>query len=457
MGTTGSFTAAGGEGRELLARLDRIPVWPLPWGYLAIIGLGYFFTFYDISDVGLAMPAVATQFHLTGSETLFVALSIGLIGYIVGSIVIGGLADRLGRFRVLLLTMAITAIGSFGDAVSNGLIMLTIFRFITGIGVGADLNLVSTYLSELSPAARRGRVTVVTFLIGILGQSITPFVALALVPNFVSGWRWLFVIGGVIAVIALLVRLQLPESPRWLVNQGRLRQARELIERMERAVRGRGVTLGEPDDRAQEEEGTSFSFLYLLRPPYLQRLCIFVPLWFLWYIGNYGFLGDASSLLAAHGYSIASSIAFIAIGAIGYPVGAIIMLFLADRVERKLLIFGATVIWLIGMILLASLAGNAVVSAGSFLCSMALGLYLQVAYTYTAESFPTRARSSGFAVSDGVGHLGGALGALALPAVVAATSFQFGFVGIGITGLAAGLLALAGPRVTRRRLESVSA
>ncbi|MGH7911016.1 MAG: MFS transporter, partial [Candidatus Dormibacteraceae bacterium] len=82
---TGSSTAAGGEGRELLARLDRIPVWPLPWGYLAIIGLGYFFTFYDISDVGLAMPAVATQFHLTGSETLFVALSIGLIGYIVGS------------------------------------------------------------------------------------------------------------------------------------------------------------------------------------------------------------------------------------------------------------------------------------------------------------------------------------------------------------------------------------
>ena len=78
------------EGQILLARLDRLPVWPLPWTYLAIIGIGYFFTFYDISDVGLAMPAVATQFKLTGSESLFIAVATGLIGYIVGSIVIGG-------------------------------------------------------------------------------------------------------------------------------------------------------------------------------------------------------------------------------------------------------------------------------------------------------------------------------------------------------------------------------
>lgn len=444
------------EGRVILARLDRLPVWPLPWTYLAIIGIGYFFTFYDISDVGLAMPAVARQFQLTGSESLFVAVAVGLIGYILGSLVIGGLSDRVGRFTILLTTMAITAVGSFGDAVSANLIMLAGFRFITGIGLGADLNLVSTYVSELSPASRRGRITVLTFLVGIVGQSVTPFVALALVPEFSGGWRWLFAIGGIIAVIALLVRLELPESPRWLVQHGQVDRARDLIDRMEATLRARGTELPEPDPSPAEDAGTGFSFGYLRQPPYLQRLWLLIAMWFLWYVGNYAFLGDASALLADHGYSVGGSIAFVAIGAAGYPLGAVLMVVFVDRFERKRLLFGATVVWLVGMVLVGTLAGAVLIACGFFLGSLALGLYLQVAYTYTAENFPTRARSSGFAISDGAGHLGGAVGALALPATVALTSFQFGFIGIGITGLAAGVLALAGPKVTGRRLEVVS-
>ena len=450
------FLSPAEEGRVLLARLDRLPSWPLSWPHLAIIGIGYIFTFYDISDIGLAMPAVAQQFQLSDSESLFVAVAVGLIGYIVGSIVIGGLSDRVGRSSILLATMGITAVGSFGDAGSTNLFMLAGFRFITGVGLGADLNLVSTYVSELAPAARRGRMTVLTFLVGILGQSVTPFVALALVPGFAAGWRWLFVIGGVIAVVALLVRLGLPESPRWLVQHRHLDRARELIDRMEASVRARGGQLPEPDPSAAEDPGTAFSFGYLRQPPYAQRLWVLIAMWFLWYLGNYAFLGDAATLLAAHGYSVAGSIAFVAIGAAGYPLGAILMLVLADRYERNRLLLGATVVWLVGMTLVGTLGAALLVVCGFFLGSLALGLYLQVAYTYTAENFPTRARSSGFAISDGAGHLGGAVGAVALPAIVAATSFQFGFIGIGVTGLAAGVLALAGPRVTGRRLEAVS-
>ena len=216
------------------------------------------------------------------------------------------------------------------------------------------------------------------------------------------------------------------------------------------------LPLPEPDPSAAEDAGTGFSFAYLRQPPYVQRLWLLIAMWFLWYVGNYAFLGDASALLAGHGYTIAGSIAFVALGAAGYPLGAMLMLVLADRLERKRLLFGATAVWMVGMALVATLGAAVLVACGFFLGSLALGLYLQIAYTYTAENFPTRARSSGFAVSDGVGHLGGAVGALALPAVIAATSFQFGFVGIGVTGLAAGVLALAGPNVTGRRLEAVS-
>jgi putative MFS transporter len=181
-----------------------------------------------------------------------------------------------------------------------------------------------------------------------------------------------------------------------------------------------------------------------------------ITMWFLWYIGNYGFLGDAATLLSANGLGIGSSILYLAVGAIGYPVGAGIMIVTADKIERKHLIFAATVVWLIGMLLIGTLANGAVVTVGSFLASLALGSYLQVAYTFTAENFPTRLRSRGFALADGGGHLGGAVGALLLPTLVTATTFFLGFAAIGITGLLAGLIALGGPKTSGRSLEKVA-
>jgi MFS family permease len=132
------------------------------------------------------------------------------------------------------------------------------------------------------------------------------------------------------------------------------------------------------------------------------------------------------------------------------------MAWLADRVDRRALILSSTVVWLISMLIVGTLANGPVLTLGLFLASLALGLYLQVAYTYTAELFPTRARATGFALSDGLGHCGGAVGALLLPGLVAATTFFVGFASIGITGLIAGLIALSGPATTRLRLEHVS-
>ncbi len=454
--TTVAGDASKPDAATVLARQDRIPIWALPYSYLVVIGIGYFFTFFDIADIGFAMPAIAGQFKLTDSQTLFVALSVGLAGYIIGSIVIGGISDRIGRYRTLIITLSITAVGSFLDATATGIVTLSVWRFVTGIGVGADLNLVSTYIGELSPAARRGRISTLTFLIGIVGQAVTPFIALALVPNFSFGWRLLFVAGGLIATVGVLARFHLPESPRWLALHGRVVEADAIVSRMEARAAARGVRLAEPRITEVSDVRKAFPYSALFSRPYGGRLALLVSMWFFWYIGNYGFLGDAATLIAEHGYSIAGSILFIGVGSIGYPAGALVMAWLADRIERRLHNFGSTVVWLAGMVLIGVSATDAVLALGSFLASFALGLYLQVAYTYTAELFPTRARSSGFSLSDGIGHAGGALGALVLPVVVASTSFMVGFVGIGVTGLVAGLIALLGPRTSRYRLEQVS-
>ncbi len=446
------------EVRDILARVNRIPVWSLPWAFIAILGVGYFFTFYDISDIGFAMPAISVQFHIGTSTALFIALSVGLLGYAIGSYIIGSLADIFGRYRSMILTMGLTAIGSFGDGISLNVPELTIFRFITGLGLGADLNLVSGYISEFAPPRWRGRISVYTFLIGIMGQALTPFIALGLVPVYFNGWRYLFFIGGIIAVIALIFRFELPESPRWLVlKAGNLEKAKKILEMMEQTAEKRIGKLPDPkpDSIKLEDYEDKFPTLYLFKKPYSKRMVLLVAMWFLWYIGNYAFLGDAATMLSAAGITISKSITYLAIGAVGYPVGAIIMIFSADRIERKYVIFLDTIAWFAGLILFGFKTPSGIL-AGSFLAALGLGMYLQVAYTYTAESYPTRGRASGFALTDGIGHGGGALGAILLPVLVATYSFQFGFTFIAVTGLIAGIIALAGPKASGRYLENIS-
>src|ERR1700753_748453 len=320
--------------------------------------------------------------------------------------------------------------------------MLIVFRFLTGMGVGADLNLVSTYIGELAPARLRGRISVLTFLVGILGQAVTPLIALALIPSLHNGWRWLFIIGGVIAVIALVARFQLPESPRWLALHGRVDEASEVVSAMERRASARGDVLAEPEPN-EVDTRSGVPFAELLRGPYLTRILVFLAMWFFWYIGNYGFLGDPPTLFKAQGLSAGTT--YLAIGAVGYPVGALIMIYGIDRYERKLLLLPSALVWLAGMLLIGSAASETVVIIGAFCASTALGMFLQAAYTYTAESFPTRARATGFALCEGRGHGGAALGGLLLPTIVADLSFFAGFAIIGATGVLAGLIALAGP------------
>ena len=449
--------------------MDRLPGWPLPRFDLFVLGLAYFFVFYDITDIGFGMPAIVKQFYLSTNDVKFVAIAIGLVGYIVGSNLIGALADWRGRRLAFLTSLLVSGLGSLGTAFATGIVSLSIWRFLTGMGVGAALNLASTYVGELSPPSQRGRISVTMFMIGIMGQAITPFVALALVPHFYIGWRILFAIGAFIGLAGVLFALRLPESPRWLIQHGRLEAAEVMVGSMEQrfdpeelaasaaprsAARLSGGPGGTPPAGDDEDPGSTMHELTHGR--YGLAVLAMTTMWFLWYIGNYGFLGDAATLLSAHGLGIGSSILYLAVGAIGYPVGAGIMIVTADKIERKYLIFGATVVWLIGMLLIGTLANGAVVTVGSFLASLALGSYLQVAYTFTAENFPTRLRSRGFALADGGGHLGGAVGALLLPTLVTGTTFFLGFAVIGITGLLAGLIALGGPKTSGLSLELIA-
>ena len=117
-----------------------------------MLGLAYFFVFYDITDIGFGMPAIVDQFHLSDNNVKFVAIAIGLVGYIVGSNLVGALAHRRGRRIAFLVSLLVSGLGSLGTAFATGLVSLSIWRFLTGMGVGAALNLATTYVGEISPS-----------------------------------------------------------------------------------------------------------------------------------------------------------------------------------------------------------------------------------------------------------------------------------------------------------------
>jgi MFS family permease len=221
---------------SLTARLDRLEVWSLSYLFIAIIGLGFFFTFYDIFDINVSFIQTCVQIQPgcrppTAVGFLTLPVFLNLVGYVIGTLILSPLSDRIGRRNMLLITMLITGLGSLYTALSQDYGKFVASRFLTGIGIGADLAVVNTYINEVSPRAARAKFTSVIFIMSALGALLgiwlgiflttepapwpegVPF-ALAGAGFAGSGWRWMYGIGALLALVAILLRYELPESPR---------------------------------------------------------------------------------------------------------------------------------------------------------------------------------------------------------------------------------------------------
>src|ERR1700674_3609747 len=187
--SSSSFVGAGtrSTGAAVIARLDRIPIWSLSYLFIGIIGVGFLFTFFDIFDINVSFIQTCTQI-VTGclpgpppgltsappglvlaSDKLGLAVLLNLVGYVIGALILSPLADRFGRRDILLVTLVITGLCSLYNAFVGDYTNFIIARIITGIGVGADLALVATYINEVSPSNVRAKYTLIIFIMSSLG------------------------------------------------------------------------------------------------------------------------------------------------------------------------------------------------------------------------------------------------------------------------------------------------
>lgn len=442
---------------QVLARLDRITVWALPFSFLFVIGLGFLFTFYDIFDINVSFIQTCTQIvpkclagpppgstslppgFVEASDKLGLPVLWNLIGYVIGALSLGPLADRFGRRNILVVTLLITGLGSLLTAFTNDYTTFIIARTITGVGIGADLAIVNTYVNEVAPQGGRAKYTSFIFLNSALGAFLgiwlgliltTPPEQLPLGLPFAQvevsklgvflgdGWRIMYIVGAALALIGILLRVQLPESPRWLVTRGRIEEADAVVSDMEqRASKSQPLAPVGADIPMPTKEQHAGIGEILSNPVYLRRVLLVLAVWSFAYVTVYTIAAGFTSVLSSLGYIPPEAGLIAAIGALGFIACAVFAYFFSERLERKTWLPIGAAITLVGGIVLA-LAGHAasptVIPWAAFIGAIILffgfNLWVPMTYTWSTENFPTRARTTGYALSDGIGHIGGGVG-----------------------------------------------
>jgi MFS family permease len=492
-----SGAGTSSKGAAVVARLDRIPVWSLSYLFIGIIGIGFLFTFFDIFDITVSFIQSCTQIvsgcsPVNSANYLGLPVELNLAGYVVGALILAPLADRFGRRDMLLFTLLLTGIGSLYNTFVPDYTNFVIARTITGIGIGADLALVNSYINEVAPGARRARYTSMIFIMSALGAFFgiwlglwlttppadfpvgLPF-ALATVnitasgPQFAgNGWRIMYGIGALLALVGILLRFQLPESPRWLISRGRVDEADKIVTAMEERARRTVPDLPAPATEIPVQAGaTRIPYAEIFgNNLYLRRTILLVIVWFLGYVTVYAIAQGLTSLLDGMHYPPPESGMIAAFGTFGFIATAVFAYFFGERLERKLWLPIGALLTLIGGILIGVAGPNnfGVAAIGAIITFFGFNLWVPMTYTWSTENYPTRARATGFALVDGIGHLGGGVGILVIapliPTLLSSLGLTTGpiviFLIIAAFLIAAAIIAQFGTPTRDRRLDEVS-
>ncbi|GAB5096433.1 MFS transporter [Caballeronia sp. HLA56] len=449
------------------ARFDRLPMTATLWKLLTLVALGGFFELYDVYFAGYIAPGLFRSGILTATTPTFFAMN-GLAGFLaslfiglfIGTICFGSLADRFGRRRVFAASMLWYCIATVFIAFQDTALGLNVWRVICGIGVGVQYVTIDSYVSELTPRHARGMAFGLVYGVAQICAPLIAFLAWVLVPisplGF-EGWRWVIALGSVGALLVWYLQLRLPESPRWLVQKGRLDEAERVMQMIETRVRrDYGKDLPPPADapEAEEQEGTlreAFS------PRYRGRTLMLVVVNFFQTIGYYGFVSWIPTLLIAKGIMVTRSLEYTFLIVLLYPIAPFIVMLVADRFERKWqLVCSAISVAVIGVIFSMLKAPGWLIAVG-IVQTLVVNWLSTIVHTYQAELFPTRMRAG----AVGFVYSWSRLSSIFVGFFIAFFLREFGVPGVfafifAAMAIVVVAVALFGPRTTGLALDDIA-
>ncbi|EAX47750.1 major facilitator superfamily MFS_1 [Thermosinus carboxydivorans Nor1] len=393
---------------DIVSRLEQVPVSKFHYKLLVATGLGWMFDAMDTGLIAFVLPALAKAWGLSPAQMGYIG-SAGLVGMAVGAVLSGFAADRFGRKKVFAATLLLYSIATGLCGLAWDFASLLVFRFLVGFGLGGELPVAATLMTEYSPPAARGKFIVLLESFWGLGWLAAALIAYLFIPYY--GWQAAFFIGALPALYVFVIRLAVPESVRYLLDKGRLDEAHTIVSSLEAAA---GVTASFVPTAPKVRTVRQVMFAELWAPPFLRRTAMLWLLWFGIVYSYYGIFTWLPSLMTAQGFTIIKSFEYVLIMTMAQLPGYFSAAYLVDRIGRK-----AT----LALFLAASAAAAfgfgyanapwALIVWGSLMSFFNLGAW-GVVYTYTPELYPTRIRAFGSGWAAAVGRFGGILA----PAIV---------------------------------------
>ena len=448
-----SETPQAPAGLRRSERLDRLRFGRQHRRLLIGSGVGWALDAMDVGLISFVMAALAAQWQLSTTELSWIG-SIGFLGMALGASLGGLLADRIGRRQTFALTLLVYGIATGAAALAGSVAVLIVLRFIVGIGLGAELPVASTLVSEYAPRRIRGRMVVALEAFWAVGWALAALIGYLVVPASENGWRWALAVGIVPTAYAAVVRWGLPESVRFLELKGRFAQAEAAVAAFER---GSGV---EPPDPAgqpavpetapapRDEPKPS-----IWSPAYRTRTAALWAVWFLINLSYYGAFIWIPTLLVNRGFPLVQSLGFTLIITLAQLPGYAAAAWLVEVWGRRITL----AVFLAGSAVAAPLFGLAqepamIIATGCALSFFNLGAWGAL-YAIGPELYPTGVRGTGTGAAAAFGRVASVLAPLSVPVLlgVGGEGLVFGVFGTAFV-LAAGA-ALLLPDATGMALE----
>jgi MFS transporter, putative metabolite:H+ symporter len=450
-------SAVRGDMRHVVARLERLPYCSWHTKMRLIICTAWFFDAFDSIAIAYVLPPLIGLWHLTPQQ-IGSLIGIGFAGQLVGALSFGWIAERWGRRNSMLATLLIFSLGSLACAAASSHDMLWWLRFIQGIGLGGEIPLMAAYLNEFAHAKGRGRFSLSTQVLFSVGLLAVAIVSVYVVPHW--GWRWMFIIGAVPALVAIPMRSVLPESPRWLASQGRHDEADHALTRIETIAANDGKKVPPlPADLPMVVHAKP-RIVELFKGIYLRRT---LSVWLIWigaYFVSYGITAWMPSLFrTVYKLPVEQSLIYgLIMSGVGL-CGTLLAIYLIEAIGRRplfILSLGCCCVPLISFAFLPQLTAGwtlTIATAGFFCLSLSL---ISLA-TYTAEIYPTHLRALGGGVASAFQRGASMVGTTVVGLVLPLYGINAVFVMFGLFALMGAIVAFLFAIETRAQvLERVS-
>jgi putative MFS transporter len=441
---------------DIVARIERLPV--TGWHVKAriIVGTATFFDAYDSLTIAYVLPVVIGLWHIQQSD-IGLLLAAGNAGQLIGALTFGWIADRIGRLRALVVGILLFAFGSLACAFAYDFTSLFTLRTIEGIGLGGEVPVAAAYIGEMAKARGRGFFFLIYEGIFGIGLFAAALLGVWMVPRF--GWQSMFIVGAVPALLALVLRRMLPESARWLADKGRLGEADEVVNFLERDAQKRGIELP-PVKPIPLDQRVSAPWSELFSRFYRGRTFTVWVLWFCAYFVSYGISSWLPTLYRFQfKLDLQTSLTYGLITVASGLVGTLGVAFWVDKTGRKTWFIIAYIgsalpllyLWLHGVTSAEMLVFWASITY------FFTGSNSNLCYLYTAEIYPTRLRARGTATATAWLRLGSTIGPGVVGYIIGGYGLNWVFAMFGTVALIGALTAATFAIEAKERvLEEVS-